>query len=190
MGVDARHPIDIAFEEGLEGEPSRRPSSRPRVRDGNPARPSADAVHVYRAGVVHPTRPNDRRPRRALHLGGVYGVCSLRRVFSLDFQTGIRRLEARGLRLYPLGKVAAEAGGRRRWPWRCQLPGSVRDRRHDRAAIRVYGVCRTLDFRAGIFGPRSRSLSLGAVGRRRRRFSFFGYSATSAGDGGRQRTYA
>ena len=45
----------------------------------------------------------------------------------------IFRLEspARGLRLYPLGKVAAEAGGRRRWPWRCQLPGSVRDRRHD-----------------------------------------------------------
>ena len=30
----------------------------------------------------------------------------------------------------------------------------------------------TLDFRAGIFGPRSRSLSLGAVGRRRRRISF------------------
>src|SRR5208337_3469486 len=43
---------------------------RPRVRNGNQARASADPVHVYRAGVVHPTRPNDRRPRRALRLGG------------------------------------------------------------------------------------------------------------------------
>ena len=28
-------------------------------------------------------------------------------------------------------------GARRRGPWRCQLPGSVRDQRHDRAAIRA-----------------------------------------------------
>ena len=47
------------------------------------------------------------RRSKPLAAGWVYGVCSL----------WIFRLEspARGLRLYPLAKVAAEAGGRRRW---------------------------------------------------------------------------
>jgi hypothetical protein len=46
-------------------------------------------------------------------------------------------------------------GGRRsrwRWPWRCQLPGSVRDRRHDRAAIRGLRRVFFLDFQGGIAG--------------------------------------
>ena len=63
----------------------------------------------------------------------VYGVCSLS-IFRLEFPAG-------GASLYPLAKVPAESGGGRRWHRRCQLPGSVRDRRHDRAAIRVSTAC-------------------------------------------------
>jgi hypothetical protein len=48
--------------------------------------------------------------------------------------------------LYPLAKVAPESGGGRRWPWRCQLPGSVRDRRRDRAAIRPHRRVLALTF--------------------------------------------
>ena len=62
----------------------------------------------------------------------------------------------------PWRRGPPKSGARRRGPWRPQLPGSERDRRHDRAAMRVTTACAlSLDFQVGIFGLRSLSLSLG-----------------------------
>ena len=77
--------------------------------------------------------------------------------------------------------VAAESGGGWRRHRRCQLPGSVRARRHDRAAIRGLRRVLSLDFQTGISGWRLESLSLGEGARPIRRWPALAPALSAAG---------
>ena len=130
----------------LWGRPRRQPD---RAHAGISAAPTLSAISRARARrrrVVAGRRRShgDAADRQRDRANG--GLC-LRRVHSLDFQAGF----SGGRReLFIPWRRAAACGGRRRgdflfrlfswggrrWPWRYQLPGSGRDRRPDRAAIR------------------------------------------------------
>ena len=136
-----------------------------------------EGAHLFGARRRGPWRPQlpgserDRRHDRAAMRG-------LRRVLSLDFQAGIFGLRSLFL---SLAKGPTEFGARRRGPWRPQLPGSERDRRHDRAAMRGLRRVLSLDFQAGIFGLRSLSLSLGEGAHRIRRSAPRALAPSAAG---------
>ena len=105
----------------------------------------------------------------------LYGVCSLS-IFRLDFPPG-------GARLYPLAKLPAESGGRRRGDFCFGYSdlaigavgaggelGGVRSRSwRDRAAQVALRRVFALDFQAGFSAWRRASLSLGEAARRIRR---------------------
>ena len=117
----------------------------------------------------------DVTERFPVYYGLLYGVCSLS-IFRLDFPPG-------GARLYPLAKLPAESGGRRRGDFCFGYSdlaigavgaggelGGVRSRSwRDRAAQVALRRVFSLDFQAGFSAWRRASLSLGEAARRIRR---------------------